>query len=181
MKNTLKHIDRFVACGRLFLGLHTAGWKVIFAIGKNFDAIKTLKYNLIDNKNYFNWPKLLPQKNLNIDNIITTHNSDLQKLQDSIDLVADGPHCLGFSMASRRNEIDQINHLVTSYIKFIKLLKPKIIFFLNVKDFTMEFKNNTEKGKEYLQYIKWHKITLPTRFVLEVSFLEQSRNKACKI
>jgi DNA (cytosine-5)-methyltransferase 1 len=56
-------------------------------------------------------------------------------------------------MAGRRNEGDKRNNLVKSYIKFIELVKPKIIFFENVKGFTLKFKKNGEKGKIYSDFV----------------------------
>ena len=57
-------------------------------------------------------------------------------------------------MAGRRNENDNRNSLVKKYIQFIRLVKPKIIFFENVKGFTLEFKSNKDKGKEYSNYVQ---------------------------
>ena len=54
-------IDLFAGAGGLSLGLYKAGWEGLFAIEKNAFAFETLKYNLIDNKNHFNWPDWLPQ------------------------------------------------------------------------------------------------------------------------
>ena len=148
------YIDLFAGCGGLSLGLHNAGWKGLFAIEKSPDAFKTLKYNLIDNKDHFNWPSWLPKENIEIDKAIKLHKDDLEKLKNKVDLVAGGPPCQGFSMAGRRNENDQRNNLIKSYIDFIKIIKPKILFFENVKGFTMEFKKNKDKGKEYSSYVE---------------------------
>jgi len=153
-RKELKYIDLFAGCGGLSLGLHNAGWKGVFAIEKSPDAFKTLKHNLIDNKNHFDWPEWLPQSNCEIDDVLKQHKEQLKDLQGKIDMVAGGPPCQGFSMAGRRNENDQRNNLVKSYIKFIKLVKPKIIFFENVKGFTQEFKKNKEKGKQYANYVE---------------------------
>jgi DNA (cytosine-5)-methyltransferase 1 len=64
-------------------------------------------------------------------------------------MIAGGPPCQGFSMAGRRDENDSRNDLINSYIKFVEIVQPKIIFFENVKGFTMEFKKNKEKGIAY--------------------------------
>lgn len=150
----LFYIDLFAGCGGLSLGLHNAGWKGVFAIEKSPDAFKTLKHNLIDKKNHFDWPKWLPQSNCEIDDVLKKYKENLKSLQGKIDMVAGGPPCQGFSMAGRRNENDLRNNLVKSYIKFINLVKPKIIFFENVKGFTQEFKKNKEKGKQYASYVE---------------------------
>lgn len=148
------YIDLFAGCGGLSLGLHNAGWKGLFAIEKSPDAFKTLKHNLIDNKNHFNWPTWLPKESIEIDRAIKLYRDNLEKLKNKVDLVAGGPPCQGFSMAGRRNENDQRNNLIKSYIDFIKIIKPKILFFENVKGFTMEFKKNKDKGKEYSSYVE---------------------------
>jgi DNA (cytosine-5)-methyltransferase 1 len=154
MKKQPTYIDLFAGCGGLSLGLHNAGWKGLFAIEKSPDAFKTLKHNLIDNKDHFNWPTWLPKENIEIDKAIQLHKDNFEKLKNKVDLVAGGPPCQGFSMAGRRNENDQRNNLIKSYIDFIKIIKPKILFFENVKGFTMEFKKNKDKGKEYSSYVE---------------------------
>jgi DNA (cytosine-5)-methyltransferase 1 len=154
MTKSNTYIDLFAGCGGLSLGLHNAGWKGLFAIEKNVDAFKTLKYNLIDNKNHFAWPIWLPQESIEIDKAIELYKDNLNELKNKVDLVAGGPPCQGFSMAGRRNENDHRNNLIKSYIDFIKIIKPKILFFENVKGFTMEFKKNKDKGKEYSTYVE---------------------------
>ncbi len=154
MTKSNTYIDLFAGCGGLSLGLHNAGWKGLFAIEKNADAFKTLKHNLIDNKNHFAWPTWLPQESIEIDKAIELYKDNLNELKNKVDLVAGGPPCQGFSMAGRRNENDQRNNLIKSYIDFIKIIKPKILFFENVKGFTMEFKKNKDKGKEYSTYVE---------------------------
>ncbi len=149
MANKLTYIDLFAGCGGLSLGLHQSGWKGIFAIEKNPDAFKTLNYNLIENKNHFDWPKWLPKGAHDINEILTHYNKYLVKLQGKVTMIAGGPPCQGFSMAGRRNEKDQRNLLIDSYIKFVETVQPKIIFFENVRGFTMEFKKNKEKGVAY--------------------------------
>jgi DNA (cytosine-5)-methyltransferase 1 len=154
VKNQPTYIDIFAGCGGLSLGLHNAGWKGLFAIEKSPDAFKTLKHNLIDNNNHFNWPHWLPKEEIEITLAIKNYRNEFDKLKNTVDLVAGGPPCQGFSTAGRRNEKDQRNDLIKSYIDFIKIIKPKILFFENVKGFTMEFKKNYDKGKEYSKYVE---------------------------
>lgn len=150
----LSYIDLFSGCGGLSLGLHQAGWKGLFAIEKSPDAFSTLKYNLIESKKHFDWPDWLPQSNHGIDEVIENYKPQLEALKGQVDMVAGGPPCQGFSMNGRRNENDSRNELVESYIEFIKLVMPKVIFFENVKGFTLEFKKNRDKGKQYANYVE---------------------------
>lgn len=145
----LNYIDLFAGCGGLSLGLHNAGWKGIFAIEKSPDAFKTLKHNLIDKQNHFEWPNWLPESALEINEVLDKYKTELKKLKGKVTMIAGGPPCQGFSMAGRRNENDLRNDLINSYIEFVKIVEPKIIFFENVKGFTMEFKKNKEKGIAY--------------------------------
>jgi DNA (cytosine-5)-methyltransferase 1 len=148
------YIDLFAGCGGLSLGLYNSGlWKGKFAIEKNPDAFETLQYNLIDKKKHFNWPDWLPKKNHDINDVIKNHKEQLKSLRGEIDLIAGGPPCQGFSAAGRRIEGDLRNELIKSYIKFIRLVQPKVVFFENVKGFTQKFDKNKIKGKIYSKYV----------------------------
>ncbi len=147
------YIDIFAGCGGLSLGLHNAGWKGLFAIEKNGMAFKTLKYNLIDKRKHFKWPSWLPIENHDIDEVMTNYRKNLKALSGKVDLVAGGPPCQGFSTAGRRIESDKRNHLIHSYIEFVKIVRPRAIFFENVQGFTMGFKKGKRKGKPYSQVV----------------------------
>lgn len=139
-------IDLFAGAGGLSLGLYQAGWHGLFAIEKNTFAFETLKYNLIEGKKHFDWPEWLPKTAHDINEVLKNYSSQLKDLQGKVDLVAGGPPCQGFSMAGKRVKDDIRNQLVFSYIKFIKLVQPKMILFENVKGFTYAFnkKNRSE-------------------------------------
>lgn len=148
------YIDLFAGCGGLSLGLYNSGlWKGQFAIEKSPDAFETLHYNLIEKKSHFEWPNWLPKQNHDINEVIKNHKDNLKLLRGKIDLVAGGPPCQGFSTAGRRIEGDSRNELIKSYIKFIRLVQPKVIFFENVKGFTQKFDKNKIKGKIYSEYV----------------------------
>ena len=147
------YIDIFAGCGGLSTGLLSAGWTGLFAIEKNADAFSTLKHNLIDNQEHFLWPSWLPIQECDINELLKKHADDLRALQGKVTLVAGGPPCQGFSMAGKRDENDQRNKLVKSYIKFIKLVLPEAIIFENVHGFTVNFKG--KKGtKQYSSYVE---------------------------
>jgi DNA (cytosine-5)-methyltransferase 1 len=148
-----KYIDLFAGCGGLSLGLHNAGWKGLFAIEKNTDAFETLEYNLIKNKNHFDWPEWLPKGPNNINTIIKKYEEKLKGLQGKVSLVVGGPPCQGFSMAGMRNDKDNRNKLINSYVKFISLVMPDLIFFENVRGFTLNFMSNRSKGKKYSEKV----------------------------
>lgn len=153
-KHNYSYIDLFAGCGGLSLGLHNSGWKGIFAVEKSSDAFKTLAHNLIDHKDHFEWPTWFPRQNHDINKVLKDYNRELADLRGRVDLVAGGPPCQGFSTAGRRDESDSRNQLVKSYIKFIRLVMPKLIFFENVKGFTQEFTTNRDKGKKYVSYVE---------------------------
>ena len=75
------YIDLFAGCGGLSLGLHNAGWRGLFAIEKNQDAFETLRANLMENKNHFDWPIWLPKTNLEIDDVLNKYIENFPKFE----------------------------------------------------------------------------------------------------
>jgi DNA (cytosine-5)-methyltransferase 1 len=149
MQKEINYIDLFAGCGGLSLGLHNSGWKGLFAIEKSPDAFKTLQHNLINKKSHFDWPEWLPVSALEINEVLDKYKTNLEELKGKVTMIVGGPPCQGFSMAGRRNENDLRNDLINSYINFVKIIEPKVIFFENVRGFTMEFNKNKEKGLAY--------------------------------
>jgi len=147
------YIDIFAGCGGLSLGLYNSGWKGLFAIEKSPQAFDTLSHNLMEKKKHFEWPDWLPKQALDIKEVIKNYSEQLKNLQGKVTMVVGGPPCQGFSIAGQRKEKDERNKLINSYVRFVGLVKPDIIFFENVKGFTMEFRNNAQKGKKYSQIV----------------------------
>ena len=155
MKKQLKYIDLFSGCWGLSLGFYNSGlWHGSFAVEKSQMAFDTLKYNLIDKNNHFDWPDEISCKEHEINELLETKEDYLQSLQGKIDLVAWWPPCQGFSTAWKRVEDDIRNSLVHSYINFVKLVQPKAIFFENVKGFDLEFQKNKVKWKRFSEEVK---------------------------
>lgn len=147
------YIDIFAGCGGLSLGLYNAGWNGLFAIEKNKMAFETLKHNLIDKKDHYDWPFWLPVTEHDINEVLENYRDELKNLEGTVDLVAGGPPCQGFSLAGRRDEHDERNKLVDFYIEFISLVKPRILFFENVKGFTFSFKKEKSGAEAYSNYV----------------------------
>ena len=142
------YIDIFAGCGGLSLGLYNSGWKGVFAIEKNSDAFETLKFNLIDKKKHFSWVDWLEKCNHDINEVLINHSNDLKNMSGRVPLIVGGPPCQGFSMAGQRKRNDIRNKLVNSYIEFVRMVRPKYIFFENVHGFTVGFSTkNKQKTK----------------------------------
>lgn len=146
-------IDLFAGCGGLSLGLIKSGWKGLFSIEKDDRAFNTLKHNLID-KNKFDWPSWLPQTGHDINNILKKYKKELSNIKGNVTLVAGGPPCQGFSTAGKKDINDKRNKLVTAYIRFIEIVDPELVFFENVKGFTMNFKGKNSPEKVYSEYVR---------------------------
>lgn len=149
------YIDLFAGCGGLSLGLQNAGWTGLFAVEKNEDAFSTLQHNLIVNRNHFQWPDWLPQTNLDINELLKNYEEELLGLRGRVQLLVGGPPCQGFSMAGKRTGNDIRNRLYNSYIKFVEIVEPQMLFFENVHGFTVGFnrmyKGKMKKGEPYSQ------------------------------
>jgi DNA (cytosine-5)-methyltransferase 1 len=149
----LNHIDIFAGCGGISLGLHNAGWKGIFAVEKSEMAFETLRYNLIECLNHFNWPEWLPVSHHDITDLLHDYRKELTDLRGKVALVAGGPPCQGFSIAGKREENDKRNLLVKSYVEFIQVVRPRLLFFENVRGFTVPFEDMGNKGQPYSDFV----------------------------
>ncbi|MCL4376697.1 DNA cytosine methyltransferase [Candidatus Parvarchaeota archaeon] len=150
----LHYIDLFAGCGGLSLGFYQAGLAGVFAIEKDRMAFETLKTNLIDKVDHFDWPTWLPIKEHDINAVIEEHEKELKSLHEKIDIVGGGPPCQGFSFAGRRQENDVRNRLVDSYLKFIELVRPRAVFLENVRGFTVGFENGNGRGEPKSDYVE---------------------------
>ena len=138
-------VDIFSGCGGLTLGLHKAGVQGLFAIEKSPDAFMTLKGNLVDRLQHFDWPEWLPQHAHDINDVLRKFRTHLADLRGQVDLLAGGPPCQGFSLAGRRRHSDKRNSLVHSYIAMVDAIQPKCLLLENVKGFTIPFNVNGEE------------------------------------
>ncbi|MGJ0511178.1 DNA cytosine methyltransferase [Methylocystis sp.] len=134
-------VDAFAGCGGLSLGLMNAGLQGLFAIEQDPFAFSTLRTNLIGNKKTptFEWPAWLPKEAISVETLISGYESELRGLRGTVDVLAGGPPCQGFSTAGRRRSNDPRNRLFKSYVELVGLIEPKIVLMENVRGFIVNF------------------------------------------
>ena len=143
-------INAFAGCGGLSLGLMRAGWHGLFAIEKDRFAFETLETNfLVQGARYsYDWPDWLEQRRWCIEDFLKQHRANIAQLRGSVDLLAGGPPCQGFSSAGRRRAMDPRNALVEWYLELVEMIQPKIVLIENVLGITYDFKvNGKNTGK----------------------------------
>lgn len=149
---TLRSIDLFAGCGGLSLGLHRAGWEGVFAIERDPMAFETLRANLVDDgapyAAYQKWPDWLPVAPQNIDDFVRNedYRQGLRALRGTIDLVAGGPPCQGFSVGGKRNGDDERNHLVHRQLDVVAESQPRAVLIENVEGITRAFQSRPREG-----------------------------------
>lgn len=148
-------VDIFAGCGGLSYGLMAAGWDGLFAIERDANAFASLNENLIRQEapNKFSWPKWLPKAPHGIDEVLDNHRESLLALRNKVDLLAGGPPCQGFSSAGRRIANDPRNHLTSSYLDFVALVRPRIVLIENVKGIAIDF-DDEESADGKINYAK---------------------------
>lgn len=149
-------IDLFSGCGGLSLGLMEAGWQGLFAVEKTYDAFLSLHHNLISGDRYqFNWPDWLPKENMEVQNLLLKYRHKLEELRGTVDLIAGGPPCQGFSNAGKRNPNDPRNKLAEQYIEVVKIVQPEYLLLENVRGFNSKFeKSGNAEDIPYSQIVK---------------------------
>jgi len=144
-KNTF--IDLFAGCGGLSLGLENADFFPLYVNELNKDAMETYlinreqhyphlreKYNSRDIKNVIKEEHFFDEL---LNNFEKDFNRDFRK--NSVDLIAGGPPCQGFSgIGIRRSySVDKVqlpsNHLFEDMAFFVHKINPKMFLFENVE------------------------------------------------
>lgn len=141
-RRRLTFVDAFAGCGGLSLGLKRAGWSGVFAIEKDPFAFATLTNNFPnDGELSYSWPSSIERKAWDIQELLAEKKDELLALAGTIDLLAGGPPCQGFSHAGRRKAEDPRNRLFEAYLDLVSLLKPRIVLIENVRGFQSDFGN----------------------------------------
>lgn len=120
----LKVLDLFCGAGGLSLGFQNAGFEIAGGIEFDSTIIKTHEKNFPDGINICD-----DIRNIN-------DNTVLELFENKIDVIIGGPPCQGFSAANKwQSDEEKIekNRLFFEYIRFVKLLQPKVFVIENVK------------------------------------------------
>lgn len=134
---TFRSIDLFAGCGGLSLGLSQAGFSHMFAIEAHNDPFRTYQKNLIAGRSYAStWPSWLPQRANDIRQVLCDYERELIGLRGTVDLVAGGPPCQGFSMNGRRDPDDPRSQMIDCYFQFVRAVQPKLVLLENVRPTT---------------------------------------------
>jgi DNA (cytosine-5)-methyltransferase 1 len=139
---SLRFIDLFAGCGGLSLGLMQAGHEGVFAVEKTSHAFATLKANLLKDGRHgagFDWPESIPRQNHDIIELLAKHSEGLLALRGTVDLIAGGPPCQGFSVYGNRKPNDLRNVLYKRYLEVVELVQPRVVLLENVEGIDMPF------------------------------------------
>lgn len=113
-------VDLFSGAGGFLRGFMDAGFKPEFSVEMWEPAIETHR------RNYPNVP-------LWDRDIRTIKNKEIQPYKGKVDLIIGGPPCQGFSTIGKRLVKDPRNELVFEYIRFVKVIRPKVFLMENVR------------------------------------------------
>lgn len=118
------YIDLFAGAGGLSLGFDKAGFNNLFSVEFDKQYAETYSKNFPDHK-------------MIVEDIKNITNEEIIKLVNgkNVDIIVGGPPCQGFSIAGRigRSFIeDERNSLFKEFVRFVKLLQPKMFIMENV-------------------------------------------------
>lgn len=134
----VRFVDAFAGCGGLSLGLVQAGLAPMLAIEANSDAFATYRRNILDRifDGSLGWLKGVPVSPHDVGRLLDQHRGQLEAARGTVDLLAGGPPCQGFSANGRRDPNDPRNELAARYLDLVDALQPPFLLLENVRGFT---------------------------------------------
>jgi DNA (cytosine-5)-methyltransferase 1 len=155
----LTYVDLFAGAGGLSVGLENAGFELLHAVEVDEDARATFAHN---------------RDGIEADEI-SADIRDIPKTEipeivgeESVDLVAGGPPCQGFSEVISPDGSDERNHLFENFIDWVDALRPKAALFENVRGMQKtadgEFFDAVEGSFDNLGYEVSHRVVTSSDF-----------------
>lgn len=131
------YMDLFAGAGGMSLGFDNAGFKNLLAVEFKKDFAETYKKNF-------------PRHNLIVDDIKNVTEQQIYDIikNEKVDVIIGGPPCQGFSIAGNigRNFIDDDrNRLFKEFVRFVKIIKPRVFVLENVAAMERHDKGKTIK------------------------------------
>lgn len=130
-------IDLFCGAGGMSYGFEKAGFNTIFAVEFNNVYAETYKLNFKNTK-------------VHVGDIKDISDDEIKSIgkNNKVDIIIGGPPCQGFSIAGnigRKFLDDERNHLFLEYVRFVKILQPKMFVLENVASLVKHNKGKTIK------------------------------------
>ena len=120
----MKVLDLFCGSGGISEGFKLAGFKIVGGVDFDADSIKTFAHNF-------------PSAVAICGNLLEFSEKKIKKdFGDlAVDVIVGGPPCQGFSNANRwqGESKDPRNKLFYEYLRFVKVLQPKVVVIENVR------------------------------------------------
>jgi len=164
-------IDLFAGCGGLSLGLSQAGIRPLLAVEGHPDAFETYRRNLISSDEEARWPNWLPKEAIDIWSFLERHRTDIARLAATVDIVAGGPPCQGFTTNGRRDRDDPRNRLVDAHLEVVALVRPSLVLIENVRGFASmahtgggTFPDHVRRTLDSIGYECWYDIVSAADF-----------------
>ncbi|ARJ13152.1 DNA (cytosine-5-)-methyltransferase [Staphylococcus lugdunensis] len=131
------YIDLFCGAGGMSLGFDKANFQQVLSIEYDKKIAETYNFNF-------------PNHNLIVRDITTIKNEEISNLTHNkkIDIIVGGPPCQGFSLAGKFGRTfieDPRNLLFKEYLRFVKVLNPKLFIIENVARMVSHNKGKTIK------------------------------------
>lgn len=155
----LEYVDLFAGAGGLSLGLENAGFELVHAVEVDEDARATFATNR-DGMN--------PEE-------LTGDIRDVKKRKvnttvgrETVDLVAGGPPCQGFSEVISPDGSDDRNQLFRNFVEWVDELDPAVALFENVRGMEKtaggEFLAAVKESFEQMGYDATHRVVQASDF-----------------
>ncbi|TPM40026.1 DNA cytosine methyltransferase [Mesorhizobium sp. B2-3-4] len=159
-------IDLFAGCGGLSLGLGSSGFSTLFGVEAHPDAFSTYRHNLLDRQgDAHSWPAWLEKRAWYAQDLLALHQKELLALRGTVDLIAGGPPCQGFSMNGLRRPDDPRSRMVDVYLQYVETVRPRLVLLENVVGFRSmkhrtggTYSDYVTKRFDYLGYESWSDI-----------------------
>ncbi len=158
-KRHLTYVDLFAGAGGLSTGLERAGFELVHAVEVDTDAKSTFARNRTG---------IEPEDITGDIRDVDTHEISTLVGQDSVDLVAGGPPCQGFSEVVSPDGSDDRNHLFTNFVSWVNELDPEAALFENVRGIQNtaggRFLEAVEKSFDLIGYDLTHRVIKASDF-----------------